>query len=80
MVKYVSVYSRRNRYFGYEKDIERWLPTDGINTLMISIISMLSAPNFESPAIIDASKLWRDHPNKYKNEFIKWFLYHNLNY
>ena len=41
---------------------------------MISIISMLSAPNFESPANIDASKLWRDHPDKYKNEFIKWFL------
>ena len=67
----ISILHEGTDTFGYEKDIERWLPTHGINTVMISIISMLSAPNFESPANIDASKLWRDHPNKYKNEIYK---------
>ena len=67
----ISILHEGTDTFGYEKDIERWLPTHGINTVMISIISMLSAPNFESPANIDASKLWRDHPDKYKNEIYR---------
>ena len=66
----ISIYEGSDVY-GYEKDIERWLPTHGINTIMISIISMLSAPNFESPANVDASKLWKDSPTKYKEEIYK---------
>jgi ubiquitin-conjugating enzyme E2 G1 len=67
----ISILHEGTDTFGYEKDIERWLPTHGISTVMISIISMLSAPNFESPANIDASKLWKDHPEKYKREIYK---------
>jgi ubiquitin-conjugating enzyme E2 G1 len=33
---------------------------------MMSIISMLSEPNFQSPANIEYSKLWKDEPNNYK--------------
>ena len=57
--------------YGYESSIERWLPTHGINTIMVSIISMLSAPNFESPANVDVSKLWKDDPDNFKKK-----LYH----
>ena len=64
----ISILHEGTDTFGYEKDIERWLPTHGINTIMLSIISMLSAPNFESPANIDASKLWQDNPDEYKKE------------
>lgn len=67
----ISILHEGTDNFGYEKDIERWLPTHGINTIMISIISMLSAPNFESPANVDASILWKDHPDKYKHEIYK---------
>lgn len=31
-----------------------------VESIMISIISMLSSPNDESPANIDAAKMWRD--------------------
>ncbi len=52
--------------FGYEKDYERWNPSHGIDSIMMSILSMISEPNFESPANIDCSKLWKDEPDKYK--------------
>lgn len=64
----ISILHEGTDQFGYEKDIERWLPTHGINTIMISIISMLSSPNFESPANIDASVLWKDNQNEYKKK------------
>ena len=67
----ISILHEGTDIYGYEKDIERWLPTHGINTIMISIISMLSSPNFESPANIDASTLWKNNPDKYKQEIYK---------
>ena len=33
---------------------------------MLSIISMLAAPNFESPANMDASLMCKNDKNKYK--------------
>ena len=52
--------------FGYESISERWNPSQSVNTILMSILLMLAAPNFESPANVDASKLWRDKPNEYK--------------
>jgi ubiquitin-protein ligase len=34
---------------------ERWLPTQTVTTILLSIISLLSAPNTSSPANVDAS-------------------------
>ena len=51
---------------GYENINERWSPTNSVHSILMSILSMLSAPNFESPANVDASKLWRDDFPKYK--------------
>lgn len=34
---------------------ERWLPTQTVTTVMLSVISMLSDPNISSPANVDAS-------------------------
>jgi ubiquitin-conjugating enzyme E2 G1 len=45
---------------GYESAAERWSPVHTVETIMISIISMLSSPNDESPANIDAAKEWRE--------------------
>ena len=37
--------------------------------ILISVISMLAEPNFESPENVDAAKMWRDDKEKYK-EFV----------
>ena len=52
--------------WGYEKSCERWTPTHTVDSIMMSIISMLSDPNFESPANTNYSVLWKDTPNEYK--------------
>jgi len=42
---------------------ERWRPILGVEQILISVISMLSDPNDESPANIDAAVQWRkDRP------------------
>lgn len=41
--------------YGYEKASERWLPIHTVETIMISVISMLADPNDESPANVDAA-------------------------
>ena len=57
--------------FGYESLSERWNPSQSVNSILISILSMLSAPNFESPANVDASKLWRENFTEYKKLIYK---------
>ena len=51
---------------GYELASERWSPVQTVETIMLSIISMLSSPNDESPANIDAAKQWRDDRDGFK--------------
>jgi len=45
---------------------ERWLPTQTVTTILLSIISLLNAPNTSSPANVDASVEWRRNPESYK--------------
>jgi len=42
-----------------ESDAERWNPAHSVTTIILSVISMLSDPNFSSPANVDASVQWR---------------------
>jgi len=44
---------------------ERWLPTQTVTTILLSIISLLSAPNISSPANVDASVEWRKDKDNY---------------
>mmetsp|Transcript_2818 Transcript_2818/g.9532 ORF Transcript_2818/g.9532 Transcript_2818/m.9532 type:complete len:174 (+) Transcript_2818:215-736(+) len=44
---------------GYESAFERWSPVQTVETILLSIISILSDINDESPANIDAAKEWR---------------------
>lgn len=46
--------------YGYEKASERWLPVHTVETILVSVISMLSSPNDESPANVEAAKDWRE--------------------
>jgi len=41
--------------WGYEKPEERWLPVHTVETILLSVISMLADPNDESPANVDAA-------------------------
>ncbi|CAM9194644.1 unnamed protein product [Chrysoparadoxa australica] len=48
-----------DRYNAQETAEERWRPILGVEAIIISVISMLSDPNDESPANIDAAVMWR---------------------
>lgn len=49
----------------YEDASERWLPVHTVVSILISVISMISSPNTESPANVDAAKLLRDNPEEF---------------
>ena len=53
---------------GYELASERWSPVHTVETILLSIISMLSSPNDESAANIDAAKEWRDDRAEFKKK------------
>lgn len=61
----ISILHEGSDIYSYEKDYERWSPLQGVNSIMLSIISMLSDPNFESPANTDYSVMWRDKYETY---------------
>ncbi|KAG0281612.1 ubiquitin-conjugating enzyme E2 G1 [Linnemannia exigua] len=54
--------------YGYEQASERWSPVHTVETILISVISMLSSPNDESPANIEAAKEWRDSYPSFKKK------------
>ncbi|KAI9847566.1 MAG: hypothetical protein M1837_002140 [Sclerophora amabilis] len=57
--------------YGYESAAERWSPVQTPETILISVISMLSSPNDESPANLDAARLWRENPQEFKKRVRK---------
>jgi len=46
--------------FGYESAAERWSPVQTPETILLSVISLLHGPNDESPANVEAARLWRE--------------------
>jgi ubiquitin-protein ligase len=50
----------------YENQSERWNPSHSVDSILISIISVLCEPNLESPANLDAAILWRNDLTSYK--------------
>ena len=47
---------------------ERWSPVQSVEKILLSVLSMLSEPNCESPANIDAAKLYRENRPAYNRE------------
>jgi ubiquitin-conjugating enzyme E2 G2 len=37
-----------------------------VEKILISVMSMLAEPNDESPANVEAAKMWRDHRAEYE--------------
>jgi len=57
--------------YGYEKASERWLPVHTPETILVSVLSLLNDPNDESPANVEAARLWRDERNNGSKDFKK---------
>lgn len=51
--------------FEYENRTERWLPIHTVESILVSVISMLSDPNVESPENVDAAKTYRTDKREY---------------
>lgn len=47
---------------------ERWRPILGVEQILVSVISMLSDPNDESPANLDAAVMWRNDRAAFKKK------------
>lgn len=56
--------------YGYEESGERWLPVHTVESILISVISLLSSetPNLDSPANVDAAKEVRENFEAYKKK------------
>ncbi|KAG8908838.1 Ubiquitin-conjugating enzyme E2 15 [Tulasnella sp. 403] len=56
--------------WGYEDPSERWLPVHTVESILVSVISLLSSdtPNLDSPANVDAAKEVREDLPAYKKK------------
>ena len=56
--------------YGYEDAGERWMPVHTVESILISVISLLSSdkPNLDSPANVDAAKQVREDFDNYKKK------------
>ena len=45
---------------------ERWSPAQRVESVLISILSLLDDPEISSPANVDASVMFRDHRDKFE--------------
>jgi ubiquitin-conjugating enzyme E2 G2 len=50
----------------YEQASERWSPIQSVEKILISVMSMLAEPNDESPANVDAARMWRERRAEYE--------------
>ncbi|KAI9858866.1 MAG: Ubiquitin-conjugating enzyme E2 7 [Vezdaea acicularis] len=50
----------------YEKASERWSPIQSVEKILVSVMSMLAEPNDESPANVEAAKMWREKRSDYE--------------
>jgi len=64
----ISILHKGEDAYGYESLSERWNPSLKINSVLISIISMIPSPNFDSPANIEAGKDWRENYDVFKKK------------
>ena len=50
----------------YESASERWSPIQSVEKILISVMSMLAEPNDESPANVEAAKMWRERRQEFE--------------
>ncbi|KAG9773097.1 ubiquitin-conjugating enzyme E2-18 kDa, partial [Aureobasidium melanogenum] len=52
----------------YESASERWSPIQSVEKILISVMSMLAEPNDESPANVEAAKMWRERRPEFEKK------------
>jgi ubiquitin-conjugating enzyme E2 G1 len=57
--------------WGYEDASERWSPVHTVSSILLSVISMLSDPNLDSPANIEAAKQYREDAKGYRRRIAR---------
>jgi len=59
--------------YGYESASERWLPIHTVESILVSVISLLSAypPPTDSPANVDAAKEVRENLTAYRKKVLR---------
>ncbi|OHT14151.1 Ubiquitin-conjugating enzyme E2 15 [Tritrichomonas foetus] len=57
--------------YEYEDRSERWLPIHTVESILLSVISMLSDPNCESPENVDAAKTFKNDQREYMRKVRK---------
>ena len=67
----ISILHEGHDIYGYEHISERWNPSHSVNSILMSVISMISNPNFESPANVDASVEWKKDFTGFKRKIYK---------
>ncbi len=68
----ISILHEGKDEWGYEHISERWNPSHSVNSILMSVLSMITNPNFESPANVDASVMWRQNWDQYKKIIYKY--------
>jgi ubiquitin-conjugating enzyme E2 G2 len=64
----ISILHAGRDAFGYERADERWSPVQSLQTVLLSIQSMLGDANIESPADVDAAVMMKKRPEEYKRK------------
>lgn len=67
----ISILHEGEDVYGYESISERWTPSQSVNSILMSILSIINSPNFESPANIDASVMWKNNIKEYKKRIYR---------
>lgn len=49
-----------------ESAAERWSPAQSVESVLMSIVSLINEPNCSSPANVDAGVMWRENRSKYE--------------
>ena len=57
-----------DRFNDQETAEERWRPVLGVESILVSVLSMLADPNLSSPANIDAGVMMKGDPDGYKKK------------
>ena len=57
-----------DRFNAQETADERWRPILGVEQVLISVLAMLDDPNPDSPANVDAAKMFREDPKAYRRK------------
>jgi len=68
----ISILHEGKDQYNYEDISERWNPSHSINSVLLSILTILPNPNFDSPANVDVSIMWRNDWLEYKNIIYKF--------